>query len=69
MMGRSRSYAMLRVVNWGRGGGVFLLFRLPLGALLTLALAAFMFGRAFIGRLAALGSYHYSLRRSSNVVF
>ena len=71
MMGRSRSYAILRAVTWGGGGGgvVVLPFRLPLGALLNLALAAFMFGRPFVGRLATVGGYHYSLQGSPNVVF
>ena len=46
----------------GGGGGFFLLLRLPVGALLALALAAFLFGWALSGRLVALGGYHNSLR-------
>ena len=42
MMGRSRSYVILRTVNWG-GGGVFLLLGFPIGALLALVLEFFLF--------------------------
>ena len=52
---------MLRAVNWGGGGGVFLLLEFPVGALLDLALAAFLFGWALGGGLVALGGYHNSL--------
>ena len=70
MMGRSRSVAMLRVVNWGGGGGgIFLLLGLPVEALMALALAAFLFGRALSGRLVALGGYHDGLRGGPDVIF
>ena len=59
---------MLRVVNWGEGG-VFFLLGLPVGALLTLALAAFLFGWSLGGRLVALGGYHNSLQGGSDVIF
>ena len=49
MRGRSRSYAMLR--GGGRGGGVFLLLGLFIGALPTLALVVFLLGWALGGRL------------------
>ena len=51
------------------GGGVFLLLGLPVGALLALVLAAFLFGRALSGRLVALGDYHYGLRGGPDVIF
>ena len=46
---------MLRAVNSGGGGGIFLLLGLPIGALLDLALAAFLFGQALSCWLVALG--------------
>ena len=51
------------------GGVVFLLLGLPIGALLVLALVAFLFGRTFYNRFTVLGGYHNSLRRGSDVVF
>ena len=48
---------------------IFPLFGLHFGALLALALAAFLFEWAFSGRLATLGGYHYGLRGSPNVIF
>ena len=39
-------------------GGIFLLFRLPLGALMSLDLTALLIGRAFSGRLATLSGDH-----------
>ena len=62
---------MLRAVNLGGGGGggVFLLFELPVGALLALALAAFMFGWALSGWFVALGSYHNCLGGGPDVIF
>ena len=61
---------MLRAVNWGGGGGgVFLLLGLPVGAVLALALAAFLFGWALGGRLVALGGYHNSLRGGPDAIF
>ena len=59
MRGRSQSYAMLRAMNWG--GGVFLLLGLPVGALMALALVAFLFGWSLGGRLVALSGYHNRL--------
>ena len=64
---------MLRAVNWGGGGGggagIFLLLGLPIGALLVLALVAFLLGRTLGGRFAVMGGYHNSLRCGSDVVF
>ena len=65
MMGRSRSYAMLRAMNWG----VFLLLGFPVGALLALALAAFLFGWALGDRLVTLSGYHNSFRGDPDVIF
>ena len=53
----------------GGGGGVFLLFRLPMGALLALVLVAFLFGWAPGGRLVVLGCYHNHLRSGPDVIF
>ena len=50
-------------------GGIFHLIGLPVGALLALALAAFLFRRALSGRLAALGGYHDDLRGGPDVIF
>ena len=50
-------------------GGIFSLLRFPVGALLALALAAFLLGRALRGRLAALGGYHDGLRGGPDVIF
>ena len=76
MMGKSRSYAMLRTVDWGGGGGgwgggggLFVLLGLPVGALLALTLAAFLFEWALGCRLFSLSGYHNSLRGSPDVIF
>ena len=53
----------------GGGGGGSLLLGLPIGALLVLALVAFMFGRTLGGQFAVLGGYHNSLGRGTDVVF
>ena len=50
-------------------GGIFPLLRLPIGALLTFALAAFLFGQALSGRLVTLGGYHDGLRGGLDVIF
>ena len=50
-------------------GGIFLLLGLPIGALLVLALVAFMLERTLGDRFTVLGGYHNSLRCSSDVVF
>ena len=50
-------------------GGILPLLGLPIGALLALALAAFLFGRALSSRLAALGGNHDGLRGGSDVIF
>ena len=42
-------------------GVVFLLLGLPIGALLVLALVAFLFRRTFSDRFTVLGGYHNSL--------
>ena len=62
---------MLSAVNLGGGGGggVFLLLRLPVGALLALALVAFLFEWALGGQLVVLGGYHNRLRSGPNVIF
>ena len=49
--------------------GIFPLLGLPVGALMAFALAAFLFGQALSGRLAALGSYHDGLRGGPDVIF
>ena len=69
MRGRSQSYAMLRAVTWGGGGGVFLLLGLPVGAVLALALVVFRFGWALGSWLVALGGYHNRLRSGPDVIF
>ena len=48
-------------VEGGELGRFPFLFRLFLGALLTLALTSFLFRVALCGRFAALGSYHHCL--------
>ena len=45
----------------GGGGGSFLLLGLPIGALLVLALVAFLLRRALGGWLVILGGYHNRL--------
>ena len=57
---------MLRAVKWG---GIFPLLRLPVGALLALALTSFLFRRARSSLLAALDDYHDGLRGGSDVIF
>ena len=50
-------------------GGLLAFFRLLVKELLTLVLAALLFGLTFGGRLASMGGYHYSLRGGPNDVF
>ena len=51
--------------EFGRFPFLFLLF---LGALLTLALASFLFGLAIYGSFAALGSYHHCLFGGPDII-
>ena len=48
-------------VKRGELGGIPFLFRLFLGALLTLALAPFLFNLGLCGSFATLSGYHYCL--------
>ena len=64
MMGKSRGD-----VESSELGGIFPLLGLSVGALLAFALAAFLFGQALSGRLAALGGYHDGLRGCPDVIF
>ena len=59
----------LRRGGGGGGGVVFLLLGFPVGALLALALVAFMLGWALGDRLVTLGGYHNRLRSGPDVIF
>ena len=52
---------VIRDVEGGELGRFPFLFWLFLGALLTLAMASFLFGLALCGSFVALGTYHHCL--------